>query len=432
MEQTVKLPSVMHNRNYALLFWGDFVSKIGNLFFSLAISFYILEITGNNAVIQGAYLALAGVVSLIFTPLGGVLADRRSKVRIIYTTDFIRGACILLAACLIRRFPAVNAQLAVLFTVNVVLNVCGALFGPATGSIIKFIVRDEQLQQATSYFSTAQSIESIAGTLAAGLFYAAFGVFWVFILDGISFLLSGLSELFIRCEREQVSEKLTLRGTLLDMRDGLSYIRMNKPLTVMMLIALGLNMFFSPLFANGVSYLCNVYLADGGGLNVAFMNKEVWFASFDIAISVGMLVVSLILGAKKPKERCGPDIRRWIGILGAMMLLNLLSYYYFVGLRGAAGIYALTFLAGCLFAGAAMGNINIPVNVAFMRMTDNAMLGKVSGITGTISMALIPIGNMIGGLLIAWRGLSALYLFCTAGFIGMTVFALTNRRLGKL
>lgn len=40
--------NVLLSKNFALLFWGDFVSKMGNVFFSLAVSFYILEITHGN------------------------------------------------------------------------------------------------------------------------------------------------------------------------------------------------------------------------------------------------------------------------------------------------------------------------------------------------------------------------------------------------
>ncbi len=68
--------NVFSNRNYRLVFFGALVSELGAVLYSFAVSFYILEISGNNALLQGGYLALCGAVLLVFTPVGGVLGDR--------------------------------------------------------------------------------------------------------------------------------------------------------------------------------------------------------------------------------------------------------------------------------------------------------------------------------------------------------------------
>ena len=77
-----KTANVFSQRNFRLVFMGALVSELGALLYSFAVSFYILEISGNNAFLQGLYLALCGVAMLVFTPIGGVLGDRFSKARI--------------------------------------------------------------------------------------------------------------------------------------------------------------------------------------------------------------------------------------------------------------------------------------------------------------------------------------------------------------
>ena len=57
-------------RNFRLVYFGALVSDLGTVLYSFAVSFYILEISGNNAFLQGVYLALCGAVLLVFTPLG--------------------------------------------------------------------------------------------------------------------------------------------------------------------------------------------------------------------------------------------------------------------------------------------------------------------------------------------------------------------------
>ncbi len=52
--------------------------------YSIAVRIYILEISGNNDILQGLYLGLCGVAMLVFTPVGGVLGDRKNKAKIMY------------------------------------------------------------------------------------------------------------------------------------------------------------------------------------------------------------------------------------------------------------------------------------------------------------------------------------------------------------
>ena len=90
-EETAKSENVFKSRNFRLVFLGALVSELGSLLYSFAVSFYILEISGNNAFLQGLYLALCGVVFLIATPAGGVLGDRFNKAKIMFICDYMKG-----------------------------------------------------------------------------------------------------------------------------------------------------------------------------------------------------------------------------------------------------------------------------------------------------------------------------------------------------
>ena len=58
-----KPANVFANRNFRLVFLGALVSELGAILYSFAVGFYILEISDNNAFLQGLYLALCGIVS---------------------------------------------------------------------------------------------------------------------------------------------------------------------------------------------------------------------------------------------------------------------------------------------------------------------------------------------------------------------------------
>jgi len=85
-------------------------------------------------------------------------------------------------------------------------------------------VEDSQLQQANAYNTAKSSLQGIAGAVLAGILYAALPVTMLFVIVGICYLLSGVSEMFIRYHHEKTDEKLTMGLMLSDMRDGLLYL----------------------------------------------------------------------------------------------------------------------------------------------------------------------------------------------------------------
>lgn len=64
-----KARNVFAGHNFRLVFFGALVSELGALLYSFAVSFYILEISNNNAFLQGLYLSLCGVAMLLLPPL---------------------------------------------------------------------------------------------------------------------------------------------------------------------------------------------------------------------------------------------------------------------------------------------------------------------------------------------------------------------------
>ena len=153
-EQQPKQRNVFRNRNYTLVFLGALVSNIASLFYSFAVSFYILKITGNNALIQGLYLATGGVTFCIVTLFGGVVADRFNKAKIMYICDFLKGAIILgFTLFLMFVIKSTGWKIAGLFIVTVLGNIIAGLFTPASAALLPQIVEEDQFQQAQSYFS---------------------------------------------------------------------------------------------------------------------------------------------------------------------------------------------------------------------------------------------------------------------------------------
>ena len=165
---------VFKNRNFSLLFWGVFVSNVAHIIFGFAISLYILQIAKpvygeeQSAMIQALYLALSGIVLVLLVPFGGVLADKLNKVRTMYITDYIRGISITIVGVLLLLDMSVLNKIILLFIMNLILSVNAAFFSPASSSLLRFIVTDEELQPAASLLQGSYNFQSILGLILGG------------------------------------------------------------------------------------------------------------------------------------------------------------------------------------------------------------------------------------------------------------------------
>jgi MFS family permease len=221
--------NVFKNKNYSLLFYGVLVSNIAHILFNFVMSLYVLRIAkevfgeSNAALVQGIYLGLAGIVLVIFMPFGGVLADRINKVRIMYITDYIRGFIILAVGLVIFFNPSSEVKLIFLFIMNFVLGVNSAFFNPASGSLLKFIVREEELSQASSLLHGSINLQNIAGLILGGIMFAVLDVYAIFIINGVAYLISAITEMFIKYDHKTHQNNDSENNVLKEMISGIKY-----------------------------------------------------------------------------------------------------------------------------------------------------------------------------------------------------------------
>lgn len=245
---TVKTRNVFANRNFTLTFLGALVSNVAALFYSFAVSFYILKITNNNALIQGLYLAVGGITFCVVTLFGGVISDRFNKAKIMYMCDYLKGGIIVgFTLLLMLVIKSVAWQVASLFIVAILLNAIAGIFTPASASLLPQIVKEQQFQQAQSYFSILNSFQSIVGVILAGILYTLVPINVLFMIVGGCYILSAISEMFIRYDSkfEKRDEKLTIKMVFDDIKSGFKYLVSIKAILAMMICVLFINFFFS-------------------------------------------------------------------------------------------------------------------------------------------------------------------------------------------
>ena len=428
-----KRANVFSLRNFRLVFFGALVSELGATLYSFAVSFYILEISGNNAFLQGLYLALCGGVLLVFTPIGGVLGDRYNKARIMFVCDYMKGGLILLATLFLALFPSQSAHIAILFAVGILGSAVSGVFDPAAGALLPSIVEEDSLQQANAYFSVKSALLGILGVVLAGILYGALPIRLLFMLVGVCFVLSGVSEMFIRYAHTPSGEKLTVRLALSDMGEGLRYLRGQKAVMALVVSILFVNFFISPIGSNFIPYFIrtDVALAPSYLLD-KFLTPELWTSVFSMLLGLSSLVGSVILSARAQEDKCGHKVAVRLCVMAGLTIALTAGYWLLVAKGLSLNAFLLLFCLGCLLLGAILSFINIPISTALMRVVDKDKLSKVTSILSILSQGLVPIASVLAGAVLQVFGSSVLLLACSVGFTAAALFLLVNKQAKEL
>ena len=425
--------NVFTNKNFVLCFLGALVSELGATLYSFAVGFYILEISGNNAFLQGVYLAICAVMLLLFTPVGGVFGDRYNKAHIMYTCDYIKGSLIIIGAILMLVFKENSAHIVILFLIGILGNIVSGIFNPASGALIPNIVDEDRIQQANSYFSIKNAANSILGIVLAGILYTTIPIITLFIVVGVCYLLSGVSEMFIRYAHVPSTEKMSARLALSDMKDGWDYLKIQKAIMAMGVIIVFVNFFIAPLFGNFLPYFIKTDVATAPSyIFDSILKPELWTSVFSVLMGVTTMAGALILSTKVQDDKIGHKLAVRLGMIAVLMILVAFSYWFFVDRGKSLNAFLITFSIATLIFGFLVILINVPSNTMFMRIVDKDKLSKVTSIMSVASQGLTPIASVLAGAVIQYMGSSTLLFICATGFAITAIFGLLNKKIKEI
>ena len=434
-EQQIKRKNVFKNKNFTLTFLGALVSNVGALFYSFAVSFYVLKITDNNALLQGLYLAVGGVTFCVVTLFGGVISDRFNKAKIMYICDYLKGAIIIgFTFLLMFVIKSVTGQVVALFVVSILLNAIAGIFTPASNALLPQIVEEESFQQAQSYFSILNSFQSIFGILLAGILYSLVPIDVLFFVVGGCYILSAISEMFIKYDSafEKRNEKLTVKAVFGDIKSGFKYIASIKPILALMICILFINFFFSPFSENFIPYFISTDVASSSYMFKGSLEPEMWSSFFSVLLGIGSLIMGIVLSSIKQFEKSNRIIR-W-SLLAVSLVFILLVVFYLLFSQNVIDInvFLIVMLIGSFLIGALLVTINVPSTTAMMKMIDEDKFGKVSSVLNIGSQGLIPLSVLLGGVAIAYIGSLGLIAVCAGGFLLISLILFFNKPVREL
>ena len=360
--------SSLSNRNYRLYFAGQSVSLIGTWMQSITQSWLVYARTGSGFDV-GLLVALQTLPILLLGPIGGTIADRFGKYRILFWTQALAGVQALVLAGL-----DLSGHLPVwaLYPMAVVLGLINMVDNPTRQTFIVEMVGREELTNAVTLNSVMVNVARAIGPALAGVMIATVGSGWCFLVNGLSFgFVLGSLRAMDPGQMSPAPRATQMRGRL---REGFRYVGstpiLRHALIMMALIGCLTYEFHTtlPLMAGGPFH--------GDSQTYGFLT-----ACMGAGAVVGGLVAAAHPGRGLPRL-VGTAAVFGVAVLGASLAPSLAAEAVILLAVGACSV---TFLA--------LGNATLQLNA------DPSMRGRVMSLWSVAFLGSTPIGGPLVGFI---------------------------------
>ncbi len=375
------------DRNFLLLMQGKFVSQLGTNIQTFALSLYVLNMY-DSATLFASILMIAFIPRILLSPIAGVFVDWFDRKKMIVILDVLSGIIVLSLAVLYY-----NQQILPLwsiYAITIVLALIGVLFGPAVSTVIPVIMEDDKLFEANTWDHMMMTIANILGPIIAGIFMSFFSIGVIIIINGVSFLLSALSEGFIKLPKaHKEHDQLNFSVFKSDFVEGIGYFKVNPILMKVLIVSFFLNFALAPIFSVTIPFI----------LKKVLLVSDVHFGMFESIVVgaslIGMMFAGMVSKKFSLEKILIVDVFAQPIVIG---IIGFISSTYFISLFTG---YMMPLISMIVVASLVIVIITIG-NIAFgtmlQKMIPKDLLGRVQTLTGTISMAAIPLGQGLMGI----------------------------------
>lgn len=175
--------SALRHRDYRLFWTGSLVSLVGTWMQSTAQSYLVWELTG-SALATGLTVLFFSLPSTVLSLLGGVVADRIDRRKLVLTTQFL---FMLQSAAMTGLTLAGTIEVWQIYLLALGNGIVMAFDSPGRQSMLPSLVEREDLSNAIALNSTVFNASRVVGPPIAGIVYAAAGPAWCFAVNTVSF-----------------------------------------------------------------------------------------------------------------------------------------------------------------------------------------------------------------------------------------------------
>lgn len=392
----------LRHRNYRLFFAGQLVSLTGTWMQSVAQAWLAYSLT-HSAALLGIVGFAGQIPALLFSPAGGVVADRFARRRVLLATQ---ATSMLLAFTLAALTLAGRASIAWILALAALSGVVNAFDIPTRQAFAMDMVGRGDLVNAIALNSSIFNGARVVGPAIAGILVARIGEGWCFLVNGLSYLAVLGSLLAMRLPVRVPEDHAT--SAWASAREGFLYASRARPVRALLLL-LGV------VSLTGMPYvvLMPVFAREilGGGARELGLLMG--------SAGVGALLGALVLANRKNVKGLGTFVAACAGGMG----LSLIAFAFSRDFR----LSALLLVPVGFFVMSQMASSNTLIQ----SLIPDAMRGRVMSLYAMMFMGMAPIGALLAGFLATRIGAPATLAgggaICIAGALLFARFLPTLR-----
>ena len=347
------------------LWLAAFTSAVGTWMQRFAQQWLILTLTG-SAFFLGLDAFLGELPLLLFTLIGGVIADRHDRRQLLIASQTLQMLCALTLTGLVL-FDVVHIRY--ILALSFLTGVAQAFGGPAFQSMIPSLVPRSTLPNAIALNSVQFNLAQMVGPLIGGGVLVALGMTACFGINSLSFLavIVVLSLMRLPTPPTDIRQRLVV-----ELRSGLSFVRHQPALLALTGLAMATTTLgvpvraFLPVFADDAAHLSRMMAALGGGAVVGALTVA-WLGKFQ-HMGRTLLVVQVVFG----------------GLVATFASLPITSASYVI----------------LFFAGATLLVVFALTNSLVQLAVPNELRGRVLSIYMMAFRGGMPLGSLVSGYFI--------------------------------
>lgn len=360
----------LRHRNYRLLWTGQIGHSASQWMEQVIRPVLVYELTG-SAFWVSFLVFMRMLPVLCFGIIAGVVADRYDRRKVLMATQFVTMACHLVLAFLVLTGVVEVWQV---FVTALFSGGAMAFNQPARQSLIPMMVPREDLMNAVALNTAAMNLMRIGGGALAGLLLISFSIGGIYLLNGLIYtgvIVSTFMMSFPKPERTR--ERKSFGG---DFLEGFAYIKTNKPVLCLVLVALVMYVFGMPYQQVFVPLLA---------LNEFQLDRS-WVGWMLSATGLGAICGSLFVASRGRYKR--PSLA---------LLLNLSVFSGCLIWLGLSRWLPLT-LVGLALAGSMSVSYMAVTNTLLLTATPPELHGRVLSLL-SLDRGIIPVGAIFAGVI---------------------------------
>jgi MFS family permease len=357
----------MKHRNFQLFFSGQLISLVGTWMQTVAQSWLVYRLTG-SALLLGSVGFASQFPVFLAAPVGGTVADRSNRHRIVVMTQ---AASMVLALILAALTLSHLVKVWHIFVLAALLGLVNAFDIPGRQAFLVDMVGKEDLMNAIALNSSMFNGARIIGPAVAGILVARIGEGWCFFANGVSYIavIVALLLMKIHCPPRSKTD-----SPLEDIKEGFRFVTRTKPIRALLLL-LGLVSLVGmpyavlmPVFADRILH--------GGARGLGILMG---------CTGIGALMGAFTLALREGVKGLGRLVAWMCGAFGVSLVLFSFSRNFWLS--------ALLLLP----VGFSMMLQMASSNTLIQSMVPDALRGRVMALYSMMFMGMAPFGALLGG-----------------------------------